>query len=271
MHRFQIAILAILLIAFTSKAQNSDYKLIFELKGLKAELIRVDNLGNLYVLEKQSNALSKWDENGQKLFEFSEFRYGKPTIVDVTNPFKVLVFYPDFQRVIILDNTLAKLTEIDLVEYGYFDVMKIALSNDNHLWIYDPVNYIILKLSDEGEILHRSNDLQLELGQFPGLDDMIERNNLLFVLDNEGDLFVFNSYARFLRKRMLGAIAIYPMQNELYYLDGDYNLWKDALIARDSGGPSLAEAYEKNKSMTLDGSVNSFADHLGIRYYKRED
>ena len=78
-----------------------------------------------------SNAiLSK--QTQKELLSYSNFLYGNITSVDITNPLKIVVFYQEFNIVILLDS---QLNETDIVQLPY-DISFATKGTANHLWLY---------------------------------------------------------------------------------------------------------------------------------------
>ena len=63
----------------------------------------VDNLGNIFLVTGFQQ-LKKLDNNYDSVAVFNNVRrYGKLETIDVSNPLKVLLFYRDFNTVVVLD------------------------------------------------------------------------------------------------------------------------------------------------------------------------
>jgi hypothetical protein len=102
---------------------------------LKADtFIGVDELDHTYLLK--SNVLYKIRD--KDTINYSNVQLGKITSVNIQNPFKIVLFYKDFNSVIILDNNLNELTNrIDLTKETLFNnVELVSISSENDLWLY---------------------------------------------------------------------------------------------------------------------------------------
>ena len=61
----------------------------------------VDNLDNIYILNSR-NQVKKLNSNGDSVAAFNDVkRYGKATLLDVSNPLKLLLYYKDFATVVV--------------------------------------------------------------------------------------------------------------------------------------------------------------------------
>lgn len=102
---------------------------------ITADFFEVDNFGNIYVINKDE--IVKYDINLNILNSFSSKDYGNVTELDVSNPFKILLFYKAFNKILILDNNLAKINELDLNYSDFYDISNICSSSQSGFWIYD--------------------------------------------------------------------------------------------------------------------------------------
>ena len=93
-----------------------------------------DSLGAAYSIAE--NVLTKWVQSEIK--QFKNPQLGKITRVDLQNPLKIIVFFQDFNTVILLDNQLTETQKIDLSDNSNpLLAMGIGLASGNRLWLYD--------------------------------------------------------------------------------------------------------------------------------------
>lgn len=96
-----------------------------------------DSFGYSYQIK--NNVFSKIKEN--EVFEYKNVSLGKITKVDILNPLKIVLFYEDFNSVILLDNQLNKIAEINFSQNNIpIVVSAIGMSAQNQLWIYNTLN-----------------------------------------------------------------------------------------------------------------------------------
>lgn len=78
---------------------------------------------------------------GNEIFEYKNVSLGNITKVDILNPLKIVLFYEDFNTVVLLDNQLNKMTEINFSQNSIpIVVPAIGMSTQNQLWIYNTLN-----------------------------------------------------------------------------------------------------------------------------------
>ncbi|PAM92103.1 hypothetical protein B4N84_25150 [Flavobacterium sp. IR1] len=96
-----------------------------------------DSFGYYYQIK--NNVFSKI--KGKETFEYKNVSLGNITKVDILNPLKIVLFYEDFNSVVLLDNQLNKITEINFSQNTVpIVVSAIGMSTQNQLWVYNALN-----------------------------------------------------------------------------------------------------------------------------------
>ncbi len=216
-----IPLLSLLLMALTaqqSSAQTADSLQFTRSLPVSPRFATVDNLSNIYLVSAE-NIIEKYDSTGRFLTRYSNNRLGRPTLLDVTNPLKLLVWYADFRTVILLDRSLTVLGELDLIRAGFPDVRLVAAAPDGNLWGYDEVNFRLLKLASDGTKLAESQALNL-LEFTPRQTACIRvTDSYVFVADPEAGIGIFDVFGQFNRvfKPLHPVRDFVVWQNQLCY------------------------------------------------------
>lgn len=159
--------------------------------------VEVDVLGNIYLLTT-SYQLQKLNPSGDKLNVFNDVKkYGQPSMIDVRNPLKVIVYYPHFATVVVLNQALAPINSINLRNENIFNVQAVAASYDNYVWIFDEQDFKIKKITDQGKLLLESNDLRMMTNDLPAATQLIDADNQLFLYDPKKGLYRFDYYGAY--------------------------------------------------------------------------
>ena len=177
-------------------SDTSAYELIKKI-DIKAKWMATDKLQQLYIITTE-NEVVKYSPEGNELFRFSNNTLGDLTHIDITNPFSVLLYYPDFLTIYTLDRTLNKTGEFNLLDLNLADVETVGMSNDNNVWLYDFVFYKLKKVNRNGEVLKESIvNLSNEFESPLQPNFILERENWLYVNDPNLGILVFDIYAQY--------------------------------------------------------------------------
>jgi hypothetical protein len=190
--RSLLPVLLLLLLSFTG---DNEYKLINRIYFPEATYLTTDKLGYAYVIVE--NQLLQFDKSGKPVANFSEKNLGSLTFVDAGNPMKILLFYPDFARVIILDSKLTQQADIKFREIGINQPLAVCNSGENGYWVYDREDDQLKKIDPALKIIQQSGNLTQLLGYQVQPDQMIEENGFVYLNNPESGLLVFDRLATF--------------------------------------------------------------------------
>lgn len=122
---------------FFAQGQKIKPDTISHLKIDADEFLGYDSFGYYYLIK--DNVFRKI--KGNEAFEYKNVSLGNLTKVDLQNPLKMVLFYEDFNSVILLDNQLNKITEINFSQNNIPIVVPfIGMSTQNQLWVYNTLN-----------------------------------------------------------------------------------------------------------------------------------
>jgi hypothetical protein len=174
-------------------AKAPDYDIIADVRIAEA-----DHLGNIFVVT-EDNLLIKYDRTNQEKYRYANKRTGNITHLDVTNPLKVLVFFDDFNYLLILDNTLTEITDLRLEDHGFMDISAAAIANDDNYWVYDPVQFNLVKVSSRGIALVRTSNTN-DFGMAGCIVSSIrEAGNFVVLMDKEKGFYIFDNLGQFVK------------------------------------------------------------------------
>jgi hypothetical protein len=187
-------ILFFLVACFISQAQkDSCCKLVAEIKGDVVDFT-VDYLDDVYVLNSKDQ-LKKYNANGDSVAVFNNVkRFGKVSLIDASNPLKVLLYYKDFSTIVVLDRMLAQKTVIDLRKQRIYQVNVIAQSYDNNIWLFDEAESKLKKVDDNGKLLMETADFRQLFDEAPHVENISDQNGFVYLYDPKRNVFVFDYY-----------------------------------------------------------------------------
>jgi hypothetical protein len=242
-----IALSLVFILCFSfSHAQNGiiDNKYaIIDSYQVKANSISVDNFGNFYAVG--DNQILKFDRNGVFQVRFEEVKNGKIGSVDVTNPFKLLIYYPDFMNAVIVDKFLTYVTSYNFFDLGYQSVTAVGSSADGYLWFYDATDYTLKKIDATGNVQLKSQPVNQLIDKIINPNFIQEKNGQVFVNDTATGILVFDNFGAYYK-----TIPIFGLQK--------FHILQEQIVY-----------YQDNKlrsynPVTFDAKMISLPDTLGV-------
>ncbi len=157
------------------------------------------------------------------LFNFKDFQLGEINSVDIINPMNIVVYYSDFNTVVLLDN---KLTEIERINFNnlseFINTSSATLAANTSLWVfnidsqqlesynYRSKNKVLVSQPIQGEVLSQVSNYNF---CFVLTAEKIRAYNiygsLIAEIDNEGFVKIVQHNENIIAEK----------DNELYYID----------------------------------------------------
>lgn len=154
----------------------------------------VDNLDNIYVLSSR-NQVRKYNSNGDSVAVYNDIRkFGQASLIDVSNPLKVLLYYKDFATVVMLDRFLNAVNTVDLRKQGILQAGAVGQSYDNKIWIYDEFEAKLKKADEDGKLLQETADFRLLLSQTLSPVKIADENKYVYLYDSLKGVYVFDYF-----------------------------------------------------------------------------
>lgn len=177
-----VYLLFFLFFGLTVKSQDS--LTLLSSISIKANLFTTDPLGNIYLVTT-SNSLIRYNSQGDSIGFFNEIKKGKITQIDATNPLRILLYFSEYNQIVVLDRLLTFKSSLKLNQAGIFNVECIANSADGEIWIFEPVSGVLLKIDDK-----------LTIKSTTTLKNIVEQNlNPCYLIEQDRNLFMIDSLA----------------------------------------------------------------------------
>jgi hypothetical protein len=167
---------------------------VYESVPTEAELVEVDILGNIFLAD--NNTLVKINQERKKIASFKNFSFGKIHSIDVTDPFKILVFYKETSTILILDQFLSIIgSPVLLNETEILDADAICNAANEGFWIHEYSTQRLLKYNFFLKEITSSNFfLHLKLPESPL--KMLENNRKLYLLFKGVGIQIYDEYGQ---------------------------------------------------------------------------
>lgn len=165
----------------------------------------VDGLDNIYLLSS-TNQVKKLSPAGDSVAVFNDVKkFGQATLIDVSNPLKILLFYSDFTTVVSLDRFLNMRNSLNLRNSGILQVSAIGQSYDNKIWVYDEVENKLKKIDEDGKLILETPDFRQLFGRPPVPQKIFDQDQHVYVYDSSQAVFVFDYYGALKNKILIGS------------------------------------------------------------------
>lgn len=164
---------------------------------LDAERFLVDDLGYIYGVRDYS--LTLYDRDGRMRFVYSRMDLGSPSQLDVSDPLRPLVFYPETGTLVALDNTLSEQRVLRLWDAGWGMPQWVASGVNQEFWVYDALNKEVIRIDDRMIRRAGTGYLPAVTGHSPEIVGMAERHEQLIIADRTHGLWIFDRFGTFVR------------------------------------------------------------------------
>lgn len=230
--------------------------------------VKIDQLNNIYGVLK--GEIVKYDSEGKLLTRYSNKLIGEDVKLDVTNPMKVILYSEDQMRLIFLDSRLGELRqEINLFNQGYEQISLAATSHSNGFWLYDPINFKLIRFDQyfkkERESLNIAQLLRVEF--YP--TDMLEVDNKVYLTDPKNGIYVFDIYGNYIKRIPLkGVNELHINDRRLFFVRGG-KLFGLNLV--DQAEETVQIEATISSSYALNRNMICMVSPKGIIIYKPEE
>lgn len=198
-------------------AQNSD-SLLLPILELDLPIVdfAIDPIHQLYIISPK-NELNQYRLDGSQPFNFNNHRSGDIGFVDASNPLNILVYYPDFQVVILLDRTLNEQYRYDLLDYNVPGTQVVAMSRNQSIWLYDRFDFQLKQLNKNGKISATSLPLNQLLNELPNPVQLVAEGNWVYMNDPESGLFIFDQFGQFHKVVPIIGIKHFSVEEDIIF------------------------------------------------------
>jgi len=176
-----------------SQDLNTSFTKVYVLNADK--FIGVDDYDNSYYVH--DNTLFK--KTTSLTYSYTNTQLGSITSVDITNPLKILVFYRDFNTILLLDNKLNELTKpINFTTDSFSkNIAFTNMSSNNNLWLYSlDDNILQLWNHQTRRIEFTSQPLTFFIENFEPVKQVSTYKNCWLIGQN--NILKFNEYGTFI-------------------------------------------------------------------------
>lgn len=189
-----------------------------------ADIVLTDAIGNIYLVNQ--NNLALYNNEGQKLFSYSNSFLGNISLVDVSDPMRILLYFKDFNKVVFLSNKLTEIVspiELDNTEYNQVSVC--CTSNSGGFWIFDSQKFQLIRLNNNLEADRKGTIIQSIFNKSENIAaKLIEESDQIYMSVPKTGILVFDKFGVYKKTipitglknfQIIGDKIIYLSENKL--------------------------------------------------------
>lgn len=187
-----------------------------------ATFLTTDYLQNGYYITS-GNELQKVDSSGNLLASYNQNRYGKLEFADATNPLKLVLSYPGYGTVVMLDNTLSEVSALSLRKINIQSYSATCFSSlDNNIWVFDDQDYKLKKIDKNNNIIVESGDMFSLVGKAIQPVFMQENDQYVYLSDPSEGIVVFDVYGTYYQTLPFKNIEKFQVRSDqLFFREGN--------------------------------------------------
>lgn len=201
--------------------QSKDTLTLFAQYPIVGKKISVDNIGNFYITRPEG--LTKYKNNGNIFAVYSNAFLGPPKEIDVSNPLRLLLFYPGVNQLIFLDrNMTPTISPVKLEVLDLTDVATVCTSSENGFWVFSRDNQSLVKYNSNLEPTIEAVSTDQLTNSFMNPVFMREYNNSIYLADPNKGIFIFDLFGTFIKKLPFKNVKKCIVRNQmLIFLQND--------------------------------------------------
>ncbi|MCB0760964.1 MAG: hypothetical protein KDC12_05525 [Flavobacteriales bacterium] len=189
-----------------------------------AHEMEIDELGKIYLLKV--DALELRTPDLKFLYQTGNGKLTTETQLDVSKSLKPLLFYPEYNIISLLDNTLSgqgSETTLPWDEFG--QVSQVCHSIGHHYWFFDQLSMKLYRVDYGLKIVTATPDLSAVLGVSMNPTDMVEVQDKLYMVDPEHGVYVFDIYGSYVTTlKFTGYTSIQAFSDRIFLFNGNHIL-----------------------------------------------
>jgi len=206
----------VLLLTASANLYAQEYTLITKIDTV-TKIATVDNLGNLFIVTPK-NELLKFNPNGKFIWNYTNKSYGEIAQLDVTDPLRVILYYPAYQQVVVLNNNLSEISKYTFNQNPNLQISLIASANNNGFWAYDQINRELRKLTNYFVDDLKSGNIYQRNGIDMQANFMLTDDQQIYINDTTAGIRIFDKYGNFVKTAMVYPKADFDVDgSDIYF------------------------------------------------------
>ena len=262
-----LSVIASIIVSIFFSVSQPEYSLEQEL-NYAADFFTIDQLGNIFIVN--GSEITKLNIENNKEQHYSNSLNGKIDLVDSSDPFRILLFYRDFNRIVFLDKNLTEITSAVLLDdLNYYNIASVCQSVNGGFWIFDQSLDELAYFDKSLNLVRKSSQLSEMLNQNIDVKQvfMLEKNDYIYLgIKGEG-ILLFDSYGTYIKTFPIADIDAFQVNNGMisYLKNGSLYLYNTNDYTEDQFSLPLQNCKRvliENKKMFIQTGCKIFVYKL---------
>jgi len=176
--------------------------LINEIKEYNAVAIHITKTEQLFI-QTIDHQIIKIDSAGKEVSKYTNKYLGTPQFIYIENPLQLVLFYPAYQTMVILDQWMNEIKRVLLNELRIPFVSTVGLSQDRSIWYFDDQVKRLKKISIDGQKSYESTNFITD--ENADWNSIRCRNNDLILQAGSGNVYLLNLFGQLKAKSFIDA------------------------------------------------------------------
>jgi len=192
---------------------------------ITASSVYFDHLGNIYSLNKET--LNKQNTQAKDL-QYQNSFLGNISLIDVSDPLRILLFYKDANQILFLNNELSPINEpINLDELSLFDVDKVCNASINGFWVFNKIEKRLIFFDKQLKKKYQSMDLSSFVNNDQAIVEMKMFGDKIYLNIPDRGLVIFDMFASYIKTIPLKKVSDFQVFSQaiLYATDSSVYLF----------------------------------------------
>jgi hypothetical protein len=207
--RLFLLVLFLIHLCYCEQAAAQEYQLVASFEIVDTSFT-TDPLGRIYTYNTAGD-MTRYSPAGKVEQEFSVYDRGKVGYIDTTDPLQILMFYPDYGDVSILDAGFSENVTFTMAGAGYPMSELICVSPREGYWLYDPGQRKLIKLNEQLNVVAEGTFLDRVETVEHDPKGLVDSGNWVVMWVPGLGLMVFDQYGTYFKTIRMHGIRSYQV------------------------------------------------------------
>lgn len=226
-----------------------------------------NSMENIFLVNESS--IYQYNFTGNFKQSYSNAKYGDITSIDVHNPFRILVFYKNFNKILFLDNKLSEISEhISLDKLGINEANAVCSSSTGGFWLFNNNTFQLEKYNIKLNLLQEGTKMESIINRNLTPDFIRETNNNIYLGFKNKGIYLFDFYGTFIKFIPINYYSKIKIINEYIFYNSTDSIYRYNTKSFET--KSIDIEYTKNFDFSIEKNLIFIGNDNSIKAFKNE-